>query len=296
MRLVLAIDGSTQANDALHALAHFAPPEALTLVHVVDLSHVPHRLLSSRTRNKALREADTALRNKGLDLFREARAQLPSDFLHVEERIEAGSPAEVILDIADSRQADMILLGARGLGPVRELILGSVSHRVVLHAACSTLVVKSPWQALDRLLLAVQGPDDAERLLAFLEAKPFRRLPEITVLTVCPRPQLPPWPLPLPLSTSLEQEAVEYGRRFTEELAGRLSRMGYPSRAAVEMGIPAPTIAEHEQTLRPDLVVLASHGTQGLSRFLLGSVSMSVLHQVNFPVLIVRSGTPRAVP
>lgn len=296
MRIVVAIDGSTQANDALQALAQFAPPDALTLVHVVDLSHVPQRFLSSRTRDEALRETETALRKKGLDLLKQARGHLPFDFSHVKERIEAGSPAEVILNIADSSQADIILLGARGLGPVRELILGSVSHRVVLHASCSTLVVKGPWRVLDRLLLAVQGPDDAERLLAFLQAKPFRYLPEITVLTVCPQPQLPPWPMPLPLSETLEQEAIEQGRQFTEELVGRLSNMGYPARPTVKMGIPAATISEHEQFLDPDLIVLASHGKQGLSRFLLGSVSTSVLHQVNRPVLIVRTGSARAVP
>lgn len=289
MRCLAAIDGSTLANEAVASLAHFAPPEVLTLVHAIDVSHLSHGFLSAGTQAEALREAETALRKKGRDLLANARARLPTDVSRVDERIEVGAPAEVILDLADSTRADLIVLGARGLGPVRELLLGSVSHRVVLHASCSTLVVKGPFRALDHLLVAVQGPDDAERLLGFLESKPFRRLPQVTLMTVCPQPQLPPWPLPLSTSKSLEQEALDKGKQFTDQLVERLSRMGYRAHASVELGTPTAKISEHQQSLHPDLVMLGSHGKHGLSRFLLGSVSNSLLHHITCPVLIVRA-------
>ncbi|HSS92497.1 MAG TPA: universal stress protein [Candidatus Dormibacteraeota bacterium] len=48
--------------------------------------------------------------------------------------VQDGRPASVILDVADQVKADLIALGRRGHGEVAELLLGSVSHEVVLHS------------------------------------------------------------------------------------------------------------------------------------------------------------------
>jgi nucleotide-binding universal stress UspA family protein len=53
-----------------------------------------------------------------------------------------GSPAEVILSYAKEHGADVIVIGSRGLGGIREFVLGSVSHNVVQSARIPVLVVK----------------------------------------------------------------------------------------------------------------------------------------------------------
>jgi nucleotide-binding universal stress UspA family protein len=60
----------------------------------------------------------------------------------VEEDSIAGQAATVILDVAESRQPDVIILGARGLGVWSRLILGSTSMAVVQRAKCPVLVIK----------------------------------------------------------------------------------------------------------------------------------------------------------
>jgi nucleotide-binding universal stress UspA family protein len=53
-----------------------------------------------------------------------------------------GRPAEEIMKIASKHQADLIVMGAKGLGAIARFLLGSVSTRVVQHATCPVLVVR----------------------------------------------------------------------------------------------------------------------------------------------------------
>jgi nucleotide-binding universal stress UspA family protein len=61
----------------------------------------------------------------------------------VESSIEAGQPAEVILERAKKLGADLIVMGRRGRGPLPSLLLGSVSSKVLQLADCACLTVKS---------------------------------------------------------------------------------------------------------------------------------------------------------
>jgi len=53
-----------------------------------------------------------------------------------------GPPAEAILDVAKTRECDLIVMGSRGLGQFTGLLLGSQSQKVVQHAECPVLIVK----------------------------------------------------------------------------------------------------------------------------------------------------------
>jgi len=52
-----------------------------------------------------------------------------------------GPPADAILSVAEARQVDLIIMGSRGRGSLRSLLLGSQSQKVVSHAACPVLLV-----------------------------------------------------------------------------------------------------------------------------------------------------------
>jgi len=53
-----------------------------------------------------------------------------------------GKPAQAIMTVASEQQADLIVMGAKGLGAIARVLLGSVSTRVVQHSSCSVLVVR----------------------------------------------------------------------------------------------------------------------------------------------------------
>ena len=61
---------------------------------------------------------------------------------NVKTSVTMGDYAEAILETADNTDADMIVIGSRGLGGLKGLLLGSVSNKVALHAKCSVLTVK----------------------------------------------------------------------------------------------------------------------------------------------------------
>jgi nucleotide-binding universal stress UspA family protein len=65
-----------------------------------------------------------------------------ADVSEVTQRLIDGSPASAILDCAAEEDADLIVLGSRGFGDVKSLILGSVSHKVVQEAKAPCLIVK----------------------------------------------------------------------------------------------------------------------------------------------------------
>lgn len=60
----------------------------------------------------------------------------------VETRVELGSPADVLCELADRLNVDLLVIGARGLSTGTRWLLGSVSDRVVHHAPCPVLVVR----------------------------------------------------------------------------------------------------------------------------------------------------------
>ena len=283
MRILVAVDGSDESLYAARAVEHFSHAEQVTIVHAVDIPLLAYPFISydfSLNLEQTMREEGARL----LDRV----ASLPlMDNGPVSKRIEKGPPAEVILVAAEKDKADLIVLGSRGLGPVKELLLGSVSHHVVTHAPCPTLVVNRPLRSLRHILLAVQGPEDAAAMTAFLATHPFRKPVRITVLTALPFDQ-PLFHAGLAKKAPLLESYTSSWRSFAEKVVADLSALQFRAKERILIGAPALAILEEAAASKADLILMGSHGRRGLTRFLLGSVSHSVLHRSPCPLLIVR--------
>ena len=175
-------------------------------------------------------------------------------------------------------------MGARGLGPIKERLLGSVSHRILTLAPCATLVVNGPVKAMKQILLPLQGLSDAEAAIRFLQLKPFHDPVEVTLLTVLPSTQ-PPWPGAVAAAENLEEQALQSARDYIDGVAERLRVQGYQARGIAVLGTPAVVILQEAVKLRADLILMGTRGRQGITRFVLGSVSHAVLHKMPCPVL-----------
>jgi nucleotide-binding universal stress UspA family protein len=77
------------------------------------------------------------------DVLKRAEVSLGTQMGRVERSIVVGQPAAAIVAAAEERRTDLVVVGARGLGLLGRLVLGSVSDRVVHHAPCPVLVVKA---------------------------------------------------------------------------------------------------------------------------------------------------------
>ncbi len=71
----------------------------------------------------------------------EAKAMVPKE-LPVETLYEVGSPGPVLLNLAKDHDCDLIVMGSRGLGPLKGIFMGSVSSYLVSRSKCPVLIVK----------------------------------------------------------------------------------------------------------------------------------------------------------
>ncbi len=285
MKTLLAVDGSDKSYEAVRALKYLQRADELTLLHVVDVPRPAYPMMVPEVAQELYAELERSMKEDGTKLLDRVQSLLPPHAGPVNKRLEVGAPAEVIVTTAESRHVDLIVMGARGLGPVKERLFGSVSHRVLTLAPCAKLIANGPLRDLKQILLPIQGQYDAEAAVRFFQKQPFKDLVNVTLLTVLPATR-PPWPVDAAAAEKLETQALQHARDFIEDTAGKLRALGHSVRGTSVLGSPASMIVHEAEKLRPDLIMMGSRGRQGLTRFVLGSVSHAVLHQAPCPVLV----------
>jgi nucleotide-binding universal stress UspA family protein len=143
--ILLGLDGSTSAQkSAKWVLSHISPRCRVLLVYVQE---PPDTLLDRMARmsteiSPQLRRAQKA-RNRRAARYLERTGNLLRAKGHsVTIQIDEGPAATQILDVAERNNADLIVLGSRGLGTFDRYTLGSVSNKVARFAGCSVVIVK----------------------------------------------------------------------------------------------------------------------------------------------------------
>jgi nucleotide-binding universal stress UspA family protein len=283
MKTLLAVDGSDNSYEAVHVMKYMARAEQLTLLHALDVSRPAYPEMLPEAAEELYKTLEQSMREDSERLLKRVESLLPLHAGLTTKHLRIGSPAKTILSMAEEQKADLIVMGARGLGPIQERLLGSVSHRILTLAPCATLIVNGPVKAMKQILLPLEGPDDAEAAIRFLQLKPFHEGVEITLLTVLPWTE-PPWPVGAATATAAT-EILEKQAAYIEAVAERLRVIGYRAHGVALVGIPSTIILQQATTLRSDLILMGTRGRQGVTRFMLGSVSHAVLHKTPCPVL-----------
>jgi nucleotide-binding universal stress UspA family protein len=283
MKTLLAVDESDNSHEAVHALKYLARAEQLTLLHALDIPRPAYPMMLPEVAEKQYKTLEQSMREDGERLLDRIQSLLPLHAGPTTKHLRIGSPAEVIVSMAEEQKADLIVMGARGLGPIKERLLGSVSHRILTLARCATLIVNGPVKAMKQILLPLEGPFDAEAAIRFLQLKPFHDAIELSLLTVLPSTQ-PPGPADA-AATTAAAEILEEQADYIEGVAERLRAIGYQAHGVAVAGVPTAVILQEATTLRSDLILMGTRGRQGITRFVLGSVSHAVLHKMPCPVL-----------
>ena len=287
MKYLLAVDGSDQSLDAARAFEALTPAESLKVLHVVSVPGIPYPAIGANVAKDLAMTVERAMKEEGERALDQAVSLLPLHPGSVSKQLEMGSPAESILKMAQDEKVDLMVMGARGLGLIREQIFGSVSHRVMTHASCSTLLVKQPVRSIKNLLIPIEGQEDSDAVLTFFKKNPFREPCSITVLHVLPMVQ-PVWPVGAMISPEFRKEMMAYAGKFTQVLCIELERLGHQAKGLAIEGAPSVAIVEEVRKTKPDLLVMRTNSHSGVSRFFLGSVSHSVAHHTDCSILLVR--------
>ncbi|HSA61122.1 MAG TPA: universal stress protein [Nitrospiraceae bacterium] len=285
MKTLLAVDGSDNSYEAVRALKFLSRADQLILLHALNVPRPAYPMMMPEVSDELYKAVERSMREDGERLLDRVQSLLPLHAGPSTKRLETGSPAEVIVTAAEQDKVDLIVMGARGVGPIKERLLGSVSHRILTLAPCAKLIVNGPVKAMTKVLLPLQGPHDMEAAIRFLQLKPFHEPVQLSLLTVLPSVR-PPWPVEATAAEQLEERALQSAHEFIEDVANRLRSLGYEARGRAVLGTPTGMILQEAGTLRSDVILMGSRGRKGAMRFMLGSVSHSVLHQMPCPILV----------
>lgn len=283
MKILLAVDKSLHAEQAVRAVGACFSGAEVEILHVLDIEAVPHSHLSAALIEEYHQRLRAGLQADANQFLPKYQATLSSAFFrNVYVTAREGRAADVILQTAASSRPDLIVLGARGLSEIQSLLLGSVSYRVAHGAACPVLLVKSELPAIRKVLLAVDRSEASDRAVQALAGQTLFPPCGVIVLTVCP-PSLADL-LPEALRHHGHASASEYLTAVKSQLAPR----GYAVEPLIGEGDPAAVILAHAEQEGVDLVVTGARGLRGgLKSLLLGSVSRKVIVHTSKSVLIV---------
>jgi nucleotide-binding universal stress UspA family protein len=139
--IVVGTDGSPSAAAAVRRATELATGSG-ALVHLVtaypDVPSHRERITSSAKRDPInLREAAESV-------LARAAGELEAHNVAVETHAEEGEPADVVIEVAQQQNADLIVVGDRGLTGLQRFLLGSVSSKLSHHAPCSLMIVREP--------------------------------------------------------------------------------------------------------------------------------------------------------
>ncbi|WP_406069767.1 universal stress protein [Micromonospora sp. NBC_01638] len=283
--VVVGVDGSEPALRAVRLAATEAArrQRPLRVVHgfIWPLLHV-------QTSPAPYTPPGGGLRHQAEDLIQAAvnEAEATAPGLSISGEIIDGEAAAVL--VGESPTAALIVLGDRGLGGFSALVVGSVAVQVAAYADCPVLVVRGAQRPDEPVLVAVDG-SEASRLAADFAAETAvsRGVPLVAVHAY----RHPGSSDPGDMQPLVYDEAKLHGEQ-ERTLAGWLTGLTEDHRelrltCRAVRGRPGAVLAEASRTAQ--LVVVGGQGRGEVTGLLLGSVSQSVLHHAQCPVVVVRA-------
>ena len=287
--VVVGYDGSEHASIAVDWAAAEAVSRGtmLTLAAATNIPLEGMRFGGSLLSPDAIDDLLQRLQEATQARADEARQALPS--LDVVVRVSLGSPASVLVEA--SANADLVVIGSRGMGGFRGLLVGSVGVQVASNAVCPVVVVrKAPSPSASTIVVGVDGSELSLAALDFAfdmaDRRDWRVLAvhawEIPAYDVLAAPSGPP-------PFEVEELAASEERAFAESLVGL--REAHPDVVLEQKVVKGQSVrAILDASEDTALIVM---GTRGRGEFLgavLGSVSQGVLHRAKVPVAVIGSG------
>ncbi|MBK5254406.1 MAG: universal stress protein [Vicinamibacteria bacterium] len=277
-RAVVEADAWARRHDASLAFVHAIPDPSRMHVLFPQFAHKAFTELPELSRRLA-----DAVAERVTKLTVRASAEL-------DIRVDVGSPAAVIVAVAEEMGADLVVVGAGGEDTSIGL-LGSVALRVVQHAHSPVLLVR-PGPERGPVLVASDLSDPGFPAIAagaFLASAVGE---DLTVLHVA---ELPTVPLPSPdgaglgLSYGLSaSDLLSLREAARDSLVSAMTRLGLKGQCLVEQGIPSVQVVGCARRLGARLLVIGTEGRTGLRRMLLGSTAEQILRDASCPVMVVR--------
>lgn len=294
--ILLPTDFSACADHALtHAVEVADRFDArLHILHVVnELDPDWYGITDAQERAVKLRE----------QIREEAHDRLHS--LAPDSRVDTTVSLQLSFDVADSiheyvdeRGIDLVVMGTHGRKGLDRLMLGNVADKIVRHAPCPVMTVREevPWAgaedevAFQEVLAPIDFSDHSRAALR--TSKAFARTYDarLHLLFVAEKRTVPTFSdtgIPGVGVVEMDPEIVKNAERALEQLDASVDGPDVESAYHVREGNVSADIVDVAETRGIDLIVMATRGLTGMSRFLLGSNTERVVRVAPCPVLTI---------
>jgi nucleotide-binding universal stress UspA family protein len=142
--IVVGTDGSQTAGEAVRQATELAKAVGAKLYLVSAYEPVPQgRLRDERQQVPADVQFMVNEREDVEATLKEAVGQVESAGVDVESHAREGDPADAILDVAEETDADLVVVGNKGMTGAKRFLLGSVPNKVSHHAPCSVMIIRT---------------------------------------------------------------------------------------------------------------------------------------------------------
>ncbi|HEY3560598.1 MAG TPA: universal stress protein [Kribbella sp.] len=277
----VGVDGSWRDTGALEwALQEsLLRQEPLQAVHVIDeqVRHVPG------WDPEIVDDAAMALVNDVQKYLDESPVRLDN-----EADLMIGPPARTLTEVAAGSR--MLVVGRRGVGTFKRLLIGSTSEAVVAQTTVPVVVVPEHWKPPDHVgpvLVALDDAEDNAALMEFANAAAAERKLPVRILHV--------WDLPAEFSwdamntAGVSAEWSENAQRHFENVAAEWQAK-YPDatlQVDVRRGHVVDGVVHAAEQTDAQLLVVGTRHHSRLALLLLGSVTRGVLHHATCPLAVV---------
>ncbi len=276
-KILIPLDGTAHAEHAFRLAQTLAPTDAgqLMLLRVI-----------AQARESVSANDLAAAHHYLSDLHRTAQPTTRK----LCTQLAVGDIASVIVDTATHEQVNLLLMTADGRLGFGRSILGGVAERVLRTAPCPMLVSRFP-DKIQRVLITLDGSHLAEQALSLGLAVAQKLAAEVTLLQVEEDVKVAP---------SIASKWLERAEATEERISERLvtdaatylqqvaAKVGGGVKTAVLPGPVVSSIINYIEANHTDLVVMATHGFAGLSRWDYGHVTEKIMRGADTSLLITR--------
>ena len=296
MKVLIGVDGSAGSAEAVRFVGKLLSGDA-----EVGLYYSPPEVSVKHADNEIVQRARQALAQT---VFDEASQLLPKAVQTTHNIVGTQKAAHGLVVAADDWRADLLVVGARGIGTVKGLLLGSVSRSVAHTASIPVLVVRQnkelPPQEMKVLLASDRSPasEHAAEVLGWFRWPAGSAGRVVAVVESMFVGKVPPWVQDQARDDDTEALAKVWVEEHEAELLAvneqmqeyteKLPAIFHEQKPIVGEGYPSEQILEAIATEAADMVAVGARGLNLWERLLMGSTSDKVLSHAPCSVLVVR--------
>jgi nucleotide-binding universal stress UspA family protein len=296
-KILVPLDGSKLSENALEPAIKLAQASGAELI-LLSVPVMKHVMVMPEYSGYATLLPEQSLedsRHDFLEYLEHVRENRLPPNLPVRIEIVEGDEASVIVDQAFSAQADLVVMATHGRSGLSRWMMGSVTEKVLQQAHCPVLAVRSD-KPIERMLITLDGSAPSEAALEPGLTLAQALAAKVTLLQVqsgqdyvSPREVERLDAVEKGLGLRLQDSVYYAAEAYLDYLKTRYESVVEGSLdVAVLDGPPARRIIQYIEENEIDLVVMATHGRTGLSRWLYGSITEKVLRAADCAKFIMR--------